>query len=162
MSRHVIKILQLHHPNRLCESEAWKFSCAISDLGSKCSYLLYYIFAVLSIKMWLASILIINTLTMLTIGHADRGRPTLKDDERFRNGYFHDLKIGTLMRTQFYVKTLEQSYAKSLKQSYAKLSFQLHYYFNYITAIGFANLSRANLHAPIGNRSSDISLSHIF
>ena len=35
--------------------------------------------------MWLASILIIYTLTMLTIAHADRGRPTLKDDERFRN-----------------------------------------------------------------------------
>ena len=27
---------------------------------------------------------------MLTIAHADRGRPTLKDDERFRNGYFHN------------------------------------------------------------------------
>ena len=24
---------------------------------------------------------------MLTIAHADRGRPTLNDDERFRNGY---------------------------------------------------------------------------
>ena len=35
--------------------------------------------------MWLASILVIYTLTMLTISHADRGRPTLKDDERFRN-----------------------------------------------------------------------------
>ena len=23
----------------------------------------------------------------------DRGRPTLKDDERFRNGYFHDNNI---------------------------------------------------------------------
>ena len=36
--------------------------------------------------MWLAKILIgilvINTLTMVTIVHADRGRPTLKDDER--------------------------------------------------------------------------------
>ena len=30
---------------------------------------------------------------MLTIAHADRGRPTLKDDERFRNGYFHDNNI---------------------------------------------------------------------
>ena len=29
-------------------------------------------------SQWLASILIINTLTMLTSGHADRGRPTLK------------------------------------------------------------------------------------
>ena len=30
---------------------------------------------------------------MLAIAHADRGRPTLKDDERFRNGYFHDNNI---------------------------------------------------------------------
>ena len=42
-------------------------------------------------KLWLAKILIgiliINTLAMLTIAHADRGRPTLKDaDERFQNG----------------------------------------------------------------------------
>ena len=42
--------------------------------------------------MWLASILVINTLTMLTIAYADRGRPTLKDDERFRNGLVRDLK----------------------------------------------------------------------
>ena len=35
--------------------------------------------------MWLASALIITTLTLLTTAHADRGRPTLKDDERFRN-----------------------------------------------------------------------------
>ena len=37
------------------------------------------------IMMWLASALIITTLTLLTTAHADRGRPTLKDDERFRN-----------------------------------------------------------------------------
>ena len=49
------------------------------------------------IKMWLASILIINTLT---IAHADRGRPTLKDGERFRNGLFHDLDNCTLMCTR--------------------------------------------------------------
>ena len=64
--------------------------------GSKCAYLdITYlsILIMISIKMWLASILIINTLTMLTIAHADRGRPTLKDDERFRNGYFHDNNI---------------------------------------------------------------------
>ena len=46
--------------------------------------------------MWLASILIINTLTELTIAHADRGRPTLKDDERFRNVSVRDSKIRTL------------------------------------------------------------------
>ena len=47
--------------------------------------------------MWLAKILIdvldINTLTRLTIVHADRCRPTLKDDERFQNGLVRDLKI---------------------------------------------------------------------
>ena len=37
---------------------------------------------------------------MLTIAHADRGRPTLNDDERFRNGYFHDFKIPTRMCTR--------------------------------------------------------------
>ena len=99
MSSHVVKILQLHLPDRLCESEVLAFSCTISDLGSKCSYL-DITYLLISIKMWLASILIINTLTLLTIAHADRGRPTLKDDERFRNGYFHDLKIRTLMCTR--------------------------------------------------------------
>ena len=30
-------------------------------------------------------------LTMLTTAHADRGRPTLKDDDQFRNGLVHDV-----------------------------------------------------------------------
>ena len=34
--------------------------------------------------MSLESIVVLYTLTMLTIAHADRGRPTLKDDERFQ------------------------------------------------------------------------------
>ena len=42
----------------------------------------------LSVVMWLGKtligILVINTLTMLTIAHADRGRPTLNDDERLK------------------------------------------------------------------------------
>ena len=42
--------------------------------------------------MWLTTVLILNTLTMLTTAHADRGRPTLKDDEHFRNGLVRDLK----------------------------------------------------------------------
>ena len=50
--------------------------------------------------MRLASILVINTLTMLTIAHADRGRPTLKDDERFRNELVRDLDNRTLMCTR--------------------------------------------------------------
>ena len=35
--------------------------------------------------MSLASIVILYTLTMLRIAHADRRRTTLKDDERLRN-----------------------------------------------------------------------------
>ena len=37
---------------------------------------------------------------MLTIAHADRGRLTLKDDERFRNGLVRDLDNRTLMCTR--------------------------------------------------------------
>ena len=52
----------------------------------------------LSVAMWLGKTLIgflvINALTMLTIGHADRGKPTLKNDERpFGYGLFRDLKM---------------------------------------------------------------------
>ena len=52
--------------------------------------------------MWLGKtlvgILVINTLTMLTIAHADRGKPTLKDDERpFRYELFRDLKMNAKM-----------------------------------------------------------------
>ena len=46
--------------------------------------------------MSLASIVVLYTLTMLTIAHADRGRPTLKDDERFRNGLVRDLNEFTM------------------------------------------------------------------
>ena len=42
--------------------------------------------------MWLTTVLIVNTLTMLTTAYADCGRPTLKDDKRFRNGFIRDLK----------------------------------------------------------------------
>ena len=41
--------------------------------------------------MLLASILLLNTLTMLTNTYADRSRPTLKDDERFRTRLVCDL-----------------------------------------------------------------------
>ena len=37
---------------------------------------------------------------MLTIAHADRGRPTLKDDERFRNGLVRDLKMNANMNAK--------------------------------------------------------------
>ena len=50
--------------------------------------------------MWLAKILIdvsdINTITRLTIVHADRCRPTLKDVERFQNGLVRDHEIRVL------------------------------------------------------------------
>ena len=48
--------------NQLC---CWQVSCLL-----------------ISIKIWLASILIINTLTMLTIGHADRGRRAISKQNR--------------------------------------------------------------------------------
>ena len=51
-------------------------------------------------NMLLASIFLLNTLTMLTIAHADRSRPTLKHDERFRNGLVCDLDNRTLMCTR--------------------------------------------------------------
>ena len=37
---------------------------------------------------------------MLTMAHADRGRPTLKDDERFWNGLIRDFDNRTLMCTR--------------------------------------------------------------
>ena len=56
----------------------------------------------LSVVMWLRKtligILVINTLTMLTIAHADRDKLTLKDDERpFRYGLFRDLQMNAKM-----------------------------------------------------------------
>ena len=44
--------------------------------------------------MWLTTVyrFIIYTLIMLTTAHVDRGRPTLKDDERFRHGLIHNLQ----------------------------------------------------------------------
>ena len=43
--------------------------------------------------MWLITLLIVYMLIMLTTAHADRGRPTLKDDEQFRNGLVCDLNL---------------------------------------------------------------------
>ena len=57
--------------------------------------------------MSLASIVVLYTLTMLTIAHADRGRPTLKDDEWFRNGLVRDLNEFTMNAKLF-------MYAKSI------------------------------------------------
>ena len=34
---------------------------------------------------------------MLTIAHTHRGRPTLKDDERFRNGLVHDVDVNEVI-----------------------------------------------------------------
>ena len=76
----------------------------------------------LSVVMWLGKtligILVINTLTMLTIAHADRGKPTLKDDERpFRCGLFRDLKMNAKMNAKM-ILTNNQPYKLSytLKQ----------------------------------------------
>ena len=91
MSRHVIKILR---------SDRLSFA-NLRRANFHAPFLIRSWFKVFTwIKMWLASILIINTLTMLTIAHADRVRPTLKDGERFRNGLFHDLDNRTLMCTR--------------------------------------------------------------
>ena len=44
--------------------------------------------------MWLTTVyrFIIYTFIMLTTAHADRGRPTLKDDKRFQHGLVRDLQ----------------------------------------------------------------------
>ena len=41
---------------------------------------------------------------MLTTAHANRGRPTLKDDERFRNGLVRDLKINANINAKMNAK----------------------------------------------------------
>ena len=49
---------------------------------------------------------------MLTIGHADSGKPTLKDDERpFRYGLFCDLKMNAKMNA----KSMPVSYSMNAK-----------------------------------------------
>ena len=53
---------------------------------------LKYILLINYVKI-LIDILVINTLERLTIVHAERGRPAIKDDERFQNRLVRDLKI---------------------------------------------------------------------
>ena len=77
--------------------------------------------------MWLASILVMNTLTMLTIAHADRGRSQNTYADVYSNNFMKKLS-----------NNLMQKLSNNLMQ---KLSFQLHH-LNYIIAIGFANLCR--------------------
>ena len=104
----VTKSQLLHHPIGLCETERYKYAnlhgCfflfflrfpdrLIKLFEVKCSFLDK--FTLHGHSYWsvmsLASIVVLYTLTMLTIAHADRCRPTLKDDERFRNGLVRDL-----------------------------------------------------------------------
>ena len=64
--------------------------------------------------MWLGKTLIgflvINTLTMLTIAHTDRGKPARKSDERpFRYGLFRELKMNAKMNTKM-ILTNNQPY----------------------------------------------------
>ena len=76
----------LHHYDWLWESEG--ISCAMAWnawLPRVTVVESVHIASIYFIMMLFASALIITTLTMLTTGHADSGRPTLKDDERFRN-----------------------------------------------------------------------------
>ena len=94
--------------------------------------------------MWLGKtligILVINTLTMLTIAHADRGKPTLKDDERpFRYGLFRDLKMNAKMNA----KSMPVSYSMNAKLTKLNTKFvccQVDY--NIISTLSRRNLSR--------------------
>ena len=86
----------------------------------------------LSVAMWLGKTLIgflvINTLTMLTIAHADPGKPTLKSDERpFRNGLFHDLKMNAKM-----ILTNNQPYKLSYTLIKTKIVYLSTIYGNFI------------------------------
>ena len=72
----------------------------------------------LSVVMWLGKtligILVINTLTMLTIAPVNRGKPTLKDDERpFRYGLSRDLKMNAKMNANINAKSMPLSYSMS-------------------------------------------------
>ena len=79
--------------------------------------------------VWLATVLILNTLIMVAIAHADRGTSTLKDDERFRNGLVRDLKmiipnkctrtVSKISRINLTINCSEKSFSNSmeLKQS---------------------------------------------
>ena len=74
--------------------------------------------------MWMASILILYTLTMLTIAHADRSRPTLKDDERFRNGLVCDLemKLKTLL-----CSTCSKTISRAISYTNSPLNVSMNY-----------------------------------
>ena len=73
---------------------------------------------------------------MLTIAHADRGKPTLKDDERpFRYGLFCDLKMNAKMNA----KSMPVSYSMNAKLTklntkfvYVKLIAMLYHHSCYI------------------------------
>ena len=66
--------------------------------------------------MWLAVLTI--TLTLLTFAHAERGRPTLKDDERFRTGPFRvslrELHLEVILR-ELDLENLRELAMKSMK-----------------------------------------------
>ena len=75
--------------------------------------------------MWLTTVLIVNMLTMLKIAHVDRGRPTLKDDELFRNGLVRDLKeklklFNTNFKTILYKKYCLNVSLNSTAKCYSK------------------------------------------
>ena len=51
---------------------------------------------------------------MLTIANADRGKPTLKDAERFRTGLFHDFDNRTLMYV-YSIKSVSKCVIESIR-----------------------------------------------
>ena len=108
----VDKLQVLRHPDRLCETRHF-----FQFFGRHCLSVRSNQCDKIHKGMWLASILIINMLTMLTIAHADRGRPTLKDDERlFRNGLVRDIDNRTLMRGDVYsIKSMFSCFIESIK-----------------------------------------------
>ena len=74
--------------------------------------------------MWMASILILYTLTVLTIAHVDRSRPTIKDDERFRNGLVCDLemKLKTLL-----CSTCSKTISRTISYTNSPLNVSMNY-----------------------------------
>ena len=62
-------------------------------------------------------------LTMPTIAHADRGRPTLKDDERFRNGLVSDLG----MKLKTFCSTCSKTMSPTISYTNSALNVSINY-----------------------------------
>ena len=113
-------------PDRLCELRPrgvhfFMRHCDFNTVsGQNSSSVLHWKYIV----MWMASILILYTLTMLTIAHVDRSRPTIKDDERFRNGLVWDLemKLKTLL-----CSTCSKTISRTISYTNSPLNVSMNY-----------------------------------